>query len=327
MTRRPSLHNILILSIFSLILLSCSPLAEPDLTVVPCTPIPVPRAAATVFTLGDKAYILGGRAADRDTYLDDCWQYDPAADTWTRLPDPPFPGRVNAAAITVGNTAYYGLGYRGPAIYRDSCYLTDWWTFDGATWTRLPDFPDHYTDGLILFATDTCLFSAFGWYDTFWHEMNRFSFATRRWYARDSHIRDLHVTMAAAGGTADARHFAGTGYNASGDNYWAEYLPATNRWVRRTRIPTPPRCFAATACAHDALFVLGGRYWAGTADTVRLYDDVWQYVPAADTWRLRARLPQPAENMIAFTLNGRLYFGLGEDSRSNRLSTLYRIDY
>lgn len=245
------------------------------------------------------------------------------------MPDPPCRGRVNAAAVTIDGTVFYGLGYRGPAINTDTCYLRDWWAFDGHNWTRLPDYPTSFTDGAILLHDDTAVYAIMGWYDTFPKDIHKFSLQNRQWHPKWSRLTaDMRAVMGGTGLSLAGRHFAGTGYDAELDNYWAEYTPADGTWTRHHPIPGKPRLLATSTPAPDeaSLFVLGGRYWAGPADGLFLFNDIWRFNLADNRWQLHGHFPVGAENMVSFTWHNRVYFGLGEDLDAHRLNTLYYFE-
>jgi N-acetylneuraminic acid mutarotase len=80
------------------------------------------RGGATSFTLGEKGYVGLGRGED-DNFLKDFWEYDPSADTWTRIADFPGASRMWAVAFVVNGKAYVGTGY-------DENTLSDFWELD-----------------------------------------------------------------------------------------------------------------------------------------------------------------------------------------------------
>ena len=63
------------------------------------------RNAATGFAVGTKGYIATGYEATKKDYLNDCWQYDPATNSWKEM-----------ASIPDG-TNIYGKRYYAPVSY------------------------------------------------------------------------------------------------------------------------------------------------------------------------------------------------------------------
>jgi hypothetical protein len=95
------------------------------------------REGGVCFSIGSKGY-MGTGCNHKISYgarLKDFWEYDPAADTWTRKAD--FGGSSRAAAVgfSIGSKGYAGTGF-------SSVYLRDFWEFDpsGNTWTQKADF-------------------------------------------------------------------------------------------------------------------------------------------------------------------------------------------
>jgi N-acetylneuraminic acid mutarotase len=91
-----------------------------------------PRAFASSFVVGGRAYVTGGGSFDQI----DTWEYDPAGNSWTRKAD--YPGQCvgRGTAFSLGGRGYVGLGYSdGPC--------RDFWRYDPAsdTWTAIATFP------------------------------------------------------------------------------------------------------------------------------------------------------------------------------------------
>jgi hypothetical protein len=94
------------------------------------------RQDAFGMTIGNKGYLIGGWDTTYGlNFLPDVWEYDPAADSWTRMNDFPGTPRIDAGGFSVGNIGYYGMGYFGPGG-------TDWWRYDPTadTWTEKASF-------------------------------------------------------------------------------------------------------------------------------------------------------------------------------------------
>lgn len=88
------------------------------------------RYQPALFSLGTKGYVVGGHFYSG---LKDVWEFDPAAPdatAWTRLEDFPGEPRSFAVGMTIGETAYVGLGTNGAVP------LGDWWSY------ALPPPPD-----------------------------------------------------------------------------------------------------------------------------------------------------------------------------------------
>ncbi|MEO8068188.1 MAG: kelch repeat-containing protein [Flavobacteriales bacterium] len=67
--------------------------------------------------------------------LNDLWQYDPLADSWTQKTDFPGPPRYSLVSIGTSTKAYAGLGYNP--------WYNDWYEYDPATdsWAQKASFP------------------------------------------------------------------------------------------------------------------------------------------------------------------------------------------
>lgn len=293
----------------------------------PCASLPSARSGASAFVLGGKAFVLGGRSnsnAREVEYCSDTWCYDAVSDTWHEISSPPCVGRVQAVAVAVNNVAYYGMGFAGNGPYALATYLNDFWSFDGSEWRRLEDFPGSGSDALVAFPTDTAIFVALGYNPLFQPEVYCYHIASGMW-SRCANITHLEPAAGCVGGYVGGRYFAGGGFMEITQQRWAEYLPASDTWQLRQSMPYPGRLFAPTAQKDDEIYVFGGMIWGSKTVGGGATNTIYSYSPAGDSWQLRGRLPKATYNGVAFTINGVMYYGLGQDDRGEVHGELYSI--
>ena len=95
-----------------------------------------PREGAVGFSMNGKGYIGLGNYSEsgsyKTIYFKDFWEYDPATDNWTRLPDFPGEGRSNPIGYGINGCCYIGLGG-----------INDFYKYDvnNKTWTILNYLP------------------------------------------------------------------------------------------------------------------------------------------------------------------------------------------
>jgi N-acetylneuraminic acid mutarotase len=87
---------------------------------------------------GGKAYITTGIQFPYWPGLRDCYEYDPVADHWTRMPDLPdgSPGRTYAVGMSVSQGGIIGTGYAG---YNYNDFLE--FNYTTKTWGKMPAMP------------------------------------------------------------------------------------------------------------------------------------------------------------------------------------------
>ena len=94
---------------------------------------------------------------------------------------------------------------------------------------------------------------------------------------------------------------------ARGANY--EYDPATDKWTKKKSMPRPAH-HAALAAANGKIYVCGG-FVAPEKSPVPIgaawqpIDDVWEYDPAADSWKALAPLPDKLGAAVAVEVAAR----------------------
>jgi hypothetical protein len=93
-------------------------------------PIAPNRGGAVGFSINGKGYIGLGSG------LNDMWEYDPIANTFTQKANFPPGARQGASCFTIQNKAYIGTGQNGSTFYKD------FWEFDPIAdiWTQKADF-------------------------------------------------------------------------------------------------------------------------------------------------------------------------------------------
>jgi N-acetylneuraminic acid mutarotase len=94
------------------------------------------------FASKTKGYFgLGNKNSQEPIAKNGIWEYDPLANTWTRLAAFPGSERVRSLGFTIGNYGYIGLGRKISSYY--DTVLNDFWRFDinNKIWTRIPDLP------------------------------------------------------------------------------------------------------------------------------------------------------------------------------------------
>ena len=320
-----------ILNIILIMLVACE-VSQPEVQygISTCASIPVPRASAVCFVVGNYAYVFGGRDV-KGYYLNDLWRYDIANDNWIQMKTPPLQSRVNATACVYDGVVYLGLGFNGQ--YTNSTgYLSDWWSYNATTdtWQQLSDFPANTTARAISFVGDDELYVGYGFCWTYERDMYRYDVASNTWRFIDVHLDRKAFTFpmrsfGGVGATCQNRHFAGTGFRAYSLNWWGEFMDE-GTWIKRKDVPGYKRTTAACAATNDFVYVIGGMHFGGVNTDGKILGDIQQYNPRTDSWLHVGFLPNGGRmNHIAFGVKDRIYVGLGENEDIQVCGDLYCI--
>ncbi|OSZ82802.1 hypothetical protein CAP35_05935 [Chitinophagaceae bacterium IBVUCB1] len=109
------------------------------------------RTESSVFVVNNKAYIVGGNGGfTSGTNTNQVWEYDPAANKWTKKADYPEPSIANAGAFAINGKGYVSCGRAGTE------YLKKTYEYNASSnaWTPKADFPDSGRYGVVSFVVD-----------------------------------------------------------------------------------------------------------------------------------------------------------------------------
>ena len=113
------------------------------------------RSRATGFSLNGKGYLGTGQGTSTSPSTGtDFWEYDPAADAWTKKTNYPGSGRRGLAGFSVNGKGYLGTG---SASLGNTIYYRDFWEFDPSaqgSWKQMSALPTmaQPRDGAIAFS-------------------------------------------------------------------------------------------------------------------------------------------------------------------------------
>ena len=319
-----------IIFLIAALLAACSS-NQPDvqLSVKECSSFPNGgRASSRACVLDGKAYVFAGRDAN-GAYWNDLWQYDPVNDQWTSLGASPMKARVNAAITAKDGKLYAGLGYSAIRAYNEEAYQRDWYEFTPSTgtWKRLADFPNGCTVAPIVFALDESIYAAYGCYSGFSRDVFRYDIAADTWTRLPDNTGRPKPNSGGHGALFNGLLYYGGGYDTHNLSQWYVADIAKDQWTSCRSIPGKGREFGACAAGKEHIYLFGGRYFAGDMTGGEVFDTYLRYAPDQDRWEWCGTMPcGRVENLIAFSINGVVYFGLGEDEDGKVLGTLYKID-
>ena len=301
---------------------------EMDVAVHECAPMPVERACATAFVVNRQAYVFAGRDSVGVAH-NDIWRYTPATDTWENLGSTPLSPRVNATACVSEGKVYLGLGFHG-RYGKDTCYLRDFWEYTPATgsWKQLADYPNSYTNRATSFAGDGELYIGYGFCWNYRRDMFRYTISTNSWDSIDVNVGFHGYPTRSFGGTGctcQGRHFMGSGYYRNSLDWWAELVDGTH-WEKRATMPGRARTLAASSATNSYIYVSGGLHYGGVNTDGEVLQDIRRYNPQTDSWQYVAVMPQRLFNHVSFAVDGKVYWGLGENEDWQGNKHIYCIE-
>ena len=324
-----TIKRFIVFAMAVLALHGCQNAPEVELNVRECAEMPNGGlASACACTLDGKAYVFGGRDGKRH-YRNELWVYDPVSDTWTNLGATPLKARVNATMTAADGLLYVGLGYSETRAYRDSAYMKDWWSYSPSTdtWTRLADFPNGNTVAASSYVTDGDIYTIYGFGYGYTHDVYRYNTSEDQWTVYPDNAHRAWLNFGGRGAICNGQLYFGLGYRISNLTQWYEADLQSDTWHKRCSLPGKGREFAACAATNEYVYILGGRYFAGDMTGGEIFDTYLRYSPKDDQWTWCGKMPcGRAENQVAFTLNGKVYFGLGENEESKVSDKLYCIE-
>ncbi len=313
----------------ALTLISCERIAEIEPATKACAPMPEGgRAAACACALDGKAYVFGGRD-EKGRYLRDLWEYDPVTDSWNNLGDCPMTARVNATMAAMDGLLYMGLGYSAKHAYQDSCYQRDWWSYNPKTaqWTRLADYPSQNTVAATTATEGDNILVYYGCGHVQQNEVYRYDISANTWQKWASTGNTAPRAFGCAGAAIGSYLYFGTGFNSNNLTNWYKASLVDNTWQRVRSLPGKGREFAACAATDKYVYIFGGRYFGGDMTGGEIFNTYMRYSPDKDQWEWCDTMPcGRAENQIAVTISGKVYFGLGENENAQIINTLYTIE-
>lgn len=240
------------------------------------------RISAAAFSVDGKGYVGTGYNGDLEVEeLQDFWEYDPDANTWTEIA--PFGGgaRYSSVAFTLNGRGYVGTGF-------DGNYLKDFWAYDPVTneWTQTISLFGSKREGAVAFVVDGVAYVGSGrnngqYLFDFWS----FRPEEDTWVdlSLDSDDDDYDL-FASALARYDAVSFVSEGkaYIATGlaDAFLSSvysYDPALNLWEDEyTLFEGVSRSDAVAFSINDVGYIATGR-------SVSLrHDDIWSFDPEAE---------------------------------------------
>ncbi len=268
------------------------------------------RDFAATFVIGQNAYMCCGNSGNV-TAVKDCWQYDPATDSWTQMADYGGNARWGVANFVVGDRAWLGTGRDGAANTYQDFYMYD---APSNTWTQKASFPGAARRGAVGFSVDDKGYVGCGWNgSTYYNDIYQYDTSADSWTQKSS----------VGGGGFNypvAFSYKGKGYLGTGDNAnnynsdFYEYDAANDTWTAKTSL-NAGRYGAAAFVIGDYGYIACGYDGSKTLNDVNRYDfanDRWDTVPAN---------LHTLEMAGGFSVGGMGYI-LGGDATSNNSTAL-----
>jgi N-acetylneuraminic acid mutarotase len=260
-------------------------------------PLPVARSEFAAAVIDRHIIVAGGFGAG--TRVD---QYNPAAETWTRLADLPVAVHHPGVAA-LGGTLYVAGGYTGD----DSHAVDHVWAYDPTrdSWTARTPIPvARGAFGLVPFggklyaiggARERLGGPVTGAVDVYDPAADRWRSATTMLTPRE------HLAVVA---THDRIFAIGGRANGDEDDQFAAaneaYDPVADRWDDRARLPVPRGGLSGVFVA-GRVVVLGGERGS------HLYDDVNSFEPATNNWAPLPALPVALHGLATAAIDDALY--------------------
>ncbi len=251
------------------------------------------------FSLNSMGYLVGGES--NSGYSDAFYQYDPASDAWTSLPD--FPGEPRG--YTIGDTwngeAWFGFGQSSDGA------LNDLWMFnpETGTWTEKASCPCSPRTHPAFVAEAGKVFVGLGGGpngDT--NDWWEYDMATDSWSEKPDFPASQRHHPYQFG--IDGEVFVGFGHHSADIfNEWYKYEPETEVWTEMATLPDQGRV-AGSQLSHNGM----GYALSGDGDNHSSMDtgELWQYDPQSDSWNQWP--PHPGMSRWApasFIINDEMY--------------------
>ncbi|MGA2296728.1 MAG: kelch repeat-containing protein [FCB group bacterium] len=249
------------------------------------------RRGAFSFTIGDKAYIGGGKA---DVMINDFWEYDSKTSRWTQLTNLPIGPRAWAFAFAINGKGYFGCGDTTTNI---STVASDFWEYDpdSDTWTRKADFEGDPRYGTFCFVLNEKAYVGTGYNGNFvvsdywqydpvldvWTEKGNYPGANLLFPG--SFVLNNKAYVVGGIGGLDG---------ISGVNLMYEYTDGSNTWKKCANYPGDAR-------GAGVAFAMNGKgyYGLGESQYQFFYKDMWEYNPGTDIWTESTNLTYPGDHV------------------------------
>ncbi len=287
---------------------AAEPAAWPALKWKKAAPSPFARVESPTAVVAGKLYLFGGftEALQASNQLD---VYDPATDAWTRLKD--MPTRVtHLNPATDGQTIWFAGGFKGkhPGPVTDEV-----WKYDIASdaWSAGPPLPEPRAGGGLEVVGRKLHY--FGGY-----KADRQTDASDHWslsldggkaWQQESDLPDPRGHVSAA--VLDGKLYA-LGGDHGHDKTQIDvsschrFDPVTKKWSAIASLPDGRSHFESSTIIHQRrILILGGR--CNQSKPLRnVVNDILEYDPKADTWRVVGTLPEKLLAPAAAIIAGRL---------------------
>ena len=255
--------------------------------------------------------------------------YNPAADTWTRLPDMPV-AITHAASVIDGNNVIFAGGFvgddPGPAT-------RDVWMYNirNKAWSKLPSLPAaRGGGGAGIVGTRLYFFGGGTRNASFQHDLDHgtnweldLANLSAGWKTRASMPTPRnHLAYATVAGRVYAIGGQILNRESSGNQSVVHaYNPATNTWSSVASLPRPLGHVHAGAIVHDGRIILTGGVSSGyvTQTAILSYD------PSSNTWNHVRDLPVPRKSANVMIHNRQIIVAGGGNVSAN--STVYRATW
>jgi len=254
---------------------------------------PLPEAALELYAaaVGTKMYIFGGIEPNGVVPSGLVYEYDSAADQWTKKKAMVLPSHHNAVTALNGRIYLFG-GFAASSTDKPGWLpIANSWEYDPTndSWKALAPMPTPRGAALAV--------------------------------ALDGKIYVLGGEGMHPGDQPKPLWFVGAAHRSL--NTVEEYDPATNTWTTRSTMPTP-RNHVAGGAVNGKIYVVGGRVgsvFVGSSDNLDLVE---VYDPVTDKWGASLnRMPDARSGAGWGVYNGKIYVVGGEFS-DNRMRGAFK---
>ena len=270
-------------------------------------------SGAVSFVIEDKIFVGTGI---KDDYMNQFYEYNYRRNTWKEISSLPSDPRANGISFAIGEYGYVGLGERciGSGFCQTS-YFKDLWRYDPQddSWSKMSNFPGTPRASSTSFVIGDKAYvtggSSYGDNDLWEYDPSSDHWTRKADYPGSCYTRGISFAL-------NNKGYVGFGWtDGTCKDFW-EYDPSTDTWMEKENFPGEARYDAISFASLDTGYLACG---ANQSYGVPNYlNDLWKYDSANDKWtKINTKYPGKGRvNMIANTINNKIFMGLGTEDTS-----------